>query len=679
MTVESLAKRKQPSVTAYSLFAICLSLLITALSNASMAIAQDTDATESRRDDGLIPLNVFAGNATYEAIKISPTGEYLAATFFNPEDVTESRLVVLDISNMVVTAMAHVRGNDFIANFFWANDERIVGQIAQKVGWQDEPFLTGDMVAMNWDGGRKRWIFGRRKDGGRAVNGATVLSTLPDESRIILISSNNFAVSEGSYTEAISLDIYNGRERRITRAPARNASFLADQSGEIRYAFASNPENDNANEIYEKKRNDWILINSTPPSDGSVIPIAFASDNESVYVLDNANFDTQSLFILNPKTGSKTKVFQHASVDIASLEMTNDGRLIGIYTEPDYPQYNAIDTQSTVGRAVQHIQDTFRGYRVRISSTSDDESLMTLAVESDTSPPVFFLYQTGTRQFMHLASAFPAVKAEEMANMTPYNLTVRDGETVPVYLTLPKDGEKPFPLVVLPHGGPHGVRDYWRYDPYVQMLASRGYAVLQVNFRGSGGYGREFLYSGYRRWGLEMQDDVTDATQWAIAQGVTSSDAVCIFGASYGGYASLMGAVKEPDLYACAIVYVGVYDLEMMLTEGDIPQSQTGRNYLDQALGNDSEDLRARSPINHLDRLKAPLLIVHGAKDVRVPIQQAEALRTRLETLDKDYEWLVKPNEGHGFYDSDNRIDLYETMLDFLGQHIQTEASQADT
>lgn len=680
MKIKSSARRNQPSrKPTYCLLGICLTLIITVLSDGGMAIAEVTESTESRGEDRLVALDVFAGNAIYENIKISPTGEYLAATFFNPEDVTESRLVVLDINNMLVTAMAHVRGNDFIANFFWANDERIVGQIAQKVGWQDEPFLTGDMVAMNWDGGRKRWIFGRRKDGGRAVNGASILSTLPNEPRKILIAANNFAAREGSYTEAISLDIYSGRERRVTRAPARSSQLLADHSGAIRYAFASNPDQDNANEVYEKDGNDWNLLSSSPPADGLVIPIGFAPDNKSVFLLDNSEFDIQALYRIDPQTGERDKIFQHPTVDISSLEIARDGTLLGIHTEPDYPLYTPIDTESAMGAAVQYIQEAFRGYRVGISSATTDGSLITFFVESDVSPKVFFLYQTTTRQFMRLAESFPAVVASDMSPMTPYNLTVRDGETVPVYLTLPRHGEKPFPLIVLPHGGPHGVRDYWRYDPYVQMLASRGYAVLQVNFRGSGGYGRDFLYSGYRRWGLEMQDDVTDATQWAIASGVTDSESVCIFGASYGGYASLMGAVKEPDLYRCAIVYVGVYDLELMLTDGDIPQTQSGLNYLDQALGNDREDLRSRSPINHLDRLKAPLLIVHGAKDRRVPLQQAEALRARLDTLGRDYEWLVKPNEGHGFYDTANRVELFETMLNFLDKNLQTAATQPET
>jgi dipeptidyl aminopeptidase/acylaminoacyl peptidase len=173
-----------------------------------------------------------------------------------------------------------------------------------------------------------------------------------------------------------------------------------------------------------------------------------------------------------------------------------------------------------------------------------------------------------------------------------------------------------------------------------------------------------------------MQDDVTDATLWAISEGITDSESVCIFGASYGGYASLMGAVKEPDLYSCAIVYVGVYDLEMMLEEGDIPFTLAGRNYLEQALGDDRVDLYERSPINHIEKLTAPLLIVHGAQDQRVPLLQAEVLRERMDALNKPYDWLVKPNEGHGFYDKDNKIELFTTMLAFLERNLSTTTAE---
>lgn len=225
-------------------------------------------------------------------------------------------------------------------------------------------------------------------------------------------------------------------------------------------------------------------------------------------------------------------------------------------------------------------------------------------------------------------------------------------------------------LVVYPHGGPHGPRDFWRFDQDAQMLASRGYAVLQLNFRGSGGYGREFMYSGYRKWGLEMQDDLTDATNWAIESGLADAKRICIYGASYGGYASLMGIVKEPDLYQCAIGYVGVYSLPMMFEEGDITDSQFGINYLNQALGTDQEDLKRRSLAYNVDKIKAAVFLVHGAKDERVPIEQAQFLMRQLDKRGYPYELMIKEKEGHGFYKEEHRLELYERMLTFLEKHI---------
>jgi acylaminoacyl-peptidase len=232
-------------------------------------------------------------------------------------------------------------------------------------------------------------------------------------------------------------------------------------------------------------------------------------------------------------------------------------------------------------------------------------------------------------------------------------------------------------MVVLPHGGPHGVRDYWAFSPDVQVLASRGYAVLQVNYRGSGGYGRDFLYAGYGKWGTLMQDDLTDATLWAIDAGIAHRDRVCIYGASYGGYAAMMGVVREPDLYQCAIAYVGVYDLELMFEKGDIPDRDTGVTFLKEAVGEDEQDLRSRSPVHNLHRLKAPVFIVHGGEDFRVDVEHAYRLRDRLDELGKPYEWMLKEKEAHGFYRPENRLELYERMLAFLGKYIGPDTPQS--
>ena len=178
------------------------------------------------------------------------------------------------------------------------------------------------------------------------------------------------------------------------------------------------------------------------------------------------------------------------------------------------------------------------------------------------------------------------------------------------------------------------------------------------------------MYTGYGQWGTIMQDDLTDATHWAIDTGIAARDRVCIYGGSYGGYAAMMGVVREPDLYQCAIAYVGVYDLELMYTEGDIPTSDSGITYLKQAVGEDKEDLRSRSPVHNLEKLKAPVFIVHGGVDHRVDVEHAYRLRDRMDELGKPYEWMLKPKEGHGFYRPENRLELYERMLAFLDKNI---------
>jgi len=259
-----------------------------------------------------------------------------------------------------------------------------------------------------------------------------------------------------------------------------------------------------------------------------------------------------------------------------------------------------------------------------------------------------------------------------MASVEPFAFKARDGLELHGYLTRPpgKPDAKQLPLVVLVHGGPYEIRDSWRFDPEVQLLASRGYAVLQVNFRGSGGYGDAFLRAGFREWGGKMQDDVTDATRWAIAEQVADPARICIAGTSYGGYAALEGAVKEPDLYQCAIGNAGVYDLRLMTTRGDVPQSLFGDNYLKMVLGENKEQLWDRSPIAHLDRLKAAVMLVVGGADARVPAVQGENLHNALLQRKVEHEWVYERTEGHGFFTEAHVTALYERMLAFLDRHI---------
>jgi dipeptidyl aminopeptidase/acylaminoacyl peptidase len=249
-------------------------------------------------------------------------------------------------------------------------------------------------------------------------------------------------------------------------------------------------------------------------------------------------------------------------------------------------------------------------------------------------------------------------------------MKARDGVDLHGYLTLPYGSAgKQLPMVVVPHGGPFGIADVWEFDGGIQMLAQAGYAVLQVNFRGSGGYGRWFRRAGARQWGLTMQDDVTDATRWAIQSGVADASRICIYGASYGAYAALTGVAKEPDLYKCAVGYVGVYDLPMMHTRGDTQTARWGETFLREWIGEPSEVAKV-SPTNMADRIKVPVFLAAGGEDERAPIAHSELMERRLKAAGVPVETLYYKTEGHGFYNEAHQREYYTKLLDFFSRHL---------
>jgi acylaminoacyl-peptidase len=628
-----------------------------------------------------IPLDEFAKLPLYDDIKISPTGKFLAATVRDNDD--RQSLVFMDLRTNEVATVIQGRKRDRIVNYIWANDERVVIWLGRKVGTLDSPVETDMVTAVNWDGKKREWLLGSQKEGNVSFNRefrvARLLHRLPDDDENILITIRDATQRNGSFTEILKLNIYNGLTRKVDTAPMRGADVIADNDGNVRLSIAQDPDNDNAVVVHELKGLEWHLLGEYDSREGEVTPIGYTPDNSLLYVFDNRATDTDALYLFNTDSKEKELLYHDEVVDIDDIQLAPDGEIVGIYLEPDYPKYVPFNPEHPYSKSLKAVQDALRGYRVRPTSVTSDGKYAVIRATSDRLPGRYFLFDTEDMRLSTIVSVMPGLEEQKMRPVEPYEVKVRDGKTVYAYLTKPDDSNGPFPMVVMPHGGPHGVRDYWAFDSYAQMMASRGYAVLQMNFRGSGGYGRSFLFEGYRQWGRSMQDDVTDVTQWAIDSGIATEDGVCIFGGSYGGYAAMMGAIREPDLYQCVIAYVGVYDLELMFKKGDIPTRRSGLVYLKQAVGEDEEDLRARSPVHNLDKLKAPVFIVHGGEDFRVDIAHAHELRKGLEKLDKPYEWMVKVNEGHGFYRPENRMELFERMLAFLDEHIGDAVTNNET
>jgi len=620
-----------------------------------------------------LSFELFAKHSQFKQLVISPTGEYLAASFLKDDGVPT--VAIFDLSSMKLLSSLSFERKEQPGDITWLNDKRIGMVLLLQYGMLDFPVNLGDYFAMNVDGSKKANLWGFRNKGGSSINptvsGMEILHLLPDDSKHILVAEHIATRKQQAYNKAYKLNVYTGKTRKVASSPIKGGMFLADQDANIRYVSGIDSEENNRLKIYYRERggDDWTLSKSYDVKEGKFVPIAFAAGGEQVYALGDLENSVLGLLKLDLKSGDYETVYRHDRVDPDDVIFAGNNEVVGLKVSPDY-SYNKLVGEHPMGKLLKGIQAAFPNQTTDITSMTKDQSRMIVKASSDKNPGKYYLFDLKKGSMKFVASARPWIDEKAMASVTPFSLVARDGKQMYGYLTLPKGQTKNLPLVVYPHGGPHGVRDRWGFDSDAQLLASRGYAVLQLNFRGSGGYGREFMYAGYGKWGAEMQDDITDATLWAIQQGIADEKRICIYGASYGGYASLMAVTKEPDLYQCAVGYVGVYSLPMMFEKGDIPNKQAGINFLKEAVGEDQDLLLERSPAYNVDKIKAALFLVHGARDPRVPIEQAELLREALDKKGHPYEWMVKDKEAHGFYDVENRAELYERLVGFLDKHI---------
>ena len=319
---------------------------------------------------------------------------------------------------------------------------------------------------------------------------------------------------------------------------------------------------------------------------------------------------------------------------------------------------------------IKSLMGTFKNQNVRVTSSTYDNKTMILSVSSANTPQKFYVYDNEKRKLSVLTASKPWLKSSLVPKTQIITYKNRDGDLLTGLLTLPKDKSTNLPLILLPHGGPHGVQDsIANLNSDVKVLSSHGYAVFQPNYRGSGGYGRSFLTSGFKNWGTSMIDDMTDGTRTLIKQGIVDKTRMCVYGGSYGGYAALQSVIREPELYKCTIGFVGVYDLDLMYTEGDIKENESGTNYLDTVLPSGNARI-AQSPVHNVDKIKVPVFIIQGEEDVRVPKEHAFKLRDELKKRNMPFEWMMKSGEGHGFYKPENNIERWTEMLDFLDKHI---------
>ncbi len=612
-----------------------------------------------------IPLEQFLKRDVFGTMNISPTGEYLAATI--PKD-DGSSLVILRRSDMKVTGKVVLPKDTYIVGFNWVNPTRILFSIGEKAGELERPTSFGEIYGVNADGkGQGNALVGARSSasGSRFVS-ASLLSTLLKVDDYVLVTIRG----EAGTSQVAKMNVNTGKYITVVKSPVRNGSFDADPLGHIR--LVSGAGSDNRSKTYYRKddKSDWELINDEAVTEKSVTSAGFSADGKTVYLESEEMEGPNGVYVFDDATKKMTLLRKDDNVDPAGyLRSPVDGSIYGIAYDDGKPRYEYFDPENPFAIMHASLQASLPSQVMASTSYTSDGNLALVIGYADNVPGDFYLFDRTKNKLEYLVSRNAWFKPEMLAKMEPIYFTARDGTPISGFLTVPVGSNgKNLPLIVNPHGGPFGPKDDWNYNPDVQILAANGYAVLQINFRGSGGYGRSFMHLGFKQWGRTMQDDLTDATRWAIAEGIANKNRICMYGASYGGYSSIMAVAKEPDLYRCAFGNVGVYDMTAMYHTGDIPESKSGENFLDETLGH--KDLDSISPNKLADRIKAPIYLAAGREDTRAAPKHTEMMHAALQKAGKQSEMVIYDGEGHGNFLLKNQIDFYNRLLGFMDKYI---------
>jgi len=639
-----------------------------------------------------VPTTAFAKKPQYESAEISPTGKYLALTAPVGD---QTALAVIELAQMKLTTALTFTSGDHVFEYWWVNPERVVASVARRYGPLDQPEATGELYAINADGSQRNYLFGyrggaeqqtgtRRKIVTPERGAAWVINTLREQNDEVLVSVSRFGSGGAILVPQVDLlNVYTGSRVRRTGLPGYWSesvddldNVVADEQGTPRFAYVADKEG-----LWRRYANSSQQVAWQPVGE----PLQFAQ----IHRLDRSG---TAVYLTDELADGRSclRRYVFASGRFEDLHCVTDGEVgmpvfsldtgmpIMLAREQGAPEKIVLDAAHPEAKLLQVLYKSFPGQRVTVTSATDDGKKLVLLVDSDRDPGAFYLFDREAKKARYLVSRRQWIDPAAMQPSAAVQYRTRDGATIHGYLTAAGGSQaRKMPLVVMPHGGPHGARNFWGWDGTAQFLAGRGYAVLQPNFRGSGGYGFKFEEAGYRKWGTLMQDDLTDGVKWAIEQGIADPNRICIFGSSYGGYAALMSATREPDLYRCAAGFAGIYDLGSQREDSDTAESMIGRSYLRGVLGEDEKLWVEQSPVTHIARLKIPVLIAHGTSDRRVPFSQAKTLRAALEKHNKPYEWLEYSGEEHGFYKDENHEDFLNKLADFLDRHIGAKAGAA--
>ena len=604
-----------------------------------------------QRKTPLIPMEDFFRNPEKSSFSISPNGNHIA--YMKPWK-TRMNVFVMEMTTKKETRLTSSQERG-IYGFTWLTNERI-GYVKDEGGNENIHFFAVNIDMSN------------EIDLTPFENVQTrIIDDLEDDPNHIIIGLNK---RDPQIHDPYRINVNDGKMELIAENPGNISQWMTDHDGKLRIATTSDGVNTSL--LFRNKESDEFKPILTTDFKVSVVPLFFTFDNTNLYVASNRGRDKIAIFefdLIKSKEGRL--IFEHDEVDVSNLLFSRKRKVLtGVsYT---VAKNEMIFFDKWREEIQQKLEKKLPGYEVVITSFSKDEAEAVVVTYSDKSRGTYYHYEVNKNKLTELGKVSPWLNEKNMSEMKPIKYKSRDGLTINGYLTLPKGTNgKNLPVVVNPHGGPWA-RDNWGYKSEIQFLANRGFAVFQMNFRGSTGYGREFWEKSFKEWGKSMQDDITDGVNWLIDEEIADPDRIAIYGASYGGYATLAGLAFTPDLYACGVDYVGVSSLFTFM-ESMPPYWELYRSMMYEMVGHPEKDkklLASASPLLHIDKIKAPLFIAQGANDPRVVKAESDQIVAALKNAGIDVPYMVKDDEGHGFYNEENQFDFYREMEKFLTKHI---------
>ena len=624
--------------------------------------------------------NFLEGN-DYWNVRLSPDGKHISALTKRDERNT---LIVLDLETLKPTASVKYTENKKIeiTHAEWINSELLYYTISRDLARLEQDTMSPDLFVLSANGKRNHrlWSFrgnyennSNRK--GELIRGwPSVVSLLPDKKHKILLFVASFERRDGAGRSVlVEIDQRTGDFDIRERLPEYTQAVLSSEDGQTLLAYTLSPEYEEQSLISQSGGN-WEPISLH--LDGfteEFSPLAVAGDFVYVRAQREGAIDADT-HILSYRISNKhwDDVFNIGFSALVDLELNDEGDLLWLQWVDDVPRMKTFDNKDPISRVLLSFAKSYPGFAVSPVSLTDDRNKLLVHISSGAYGGEYFLYNKETRKARFLVSMNEDINGAELAELTSAEFTASDGIRIPGWFQAPAGVEKP-PLVVYIHGGPHGPYNPYGFDTDLHLLNALGYAVYAPNFRGSGGFGKRFEAAGFGQWGTRMIDDMAEGTKHLISQGLVDPGRVCAYGGSYGGYATAQSLVRHSDLYRCGVIIAGFFDMTTQIARTDTQNWYVGDDYLAKAIGSDESALQQISPIYHLDKITAPMLILHGKEDERTPFKGAKDFVDALKKNGNTFEYHWYPKEGHGNAKLENRIDAWRRIEDFLSRENQAE------